>query len=356
MKHVIAIGCGALVLLAGASASAAVAWTGDFETNDTSQWNYLLNPEIGGTPYIVVQGDVVAQGSYAVRIELHDDAIWAGNMLRRVELQHLPEASRTAEGFTNYVAWSIYLPDGLPEDPGQTIGYWESQNSYQQMMAFDVAGERVTFSTRRPENVVQWEGEGAATADAWHRIAMRVLWSTDPGVGEVDVWFDGELVVDQAPAQTLADDNPHFMQVGLLRGNFDFDDVPVIIIDHALEGDSLRDVAFDELPGEGGESSSGGEDSGSESGSAGSTTDAGEGSSGEPPDTTTSEGSGSTSTPTSGATSTSTGTDTDATPGDDEAADGCGCRSGHDRVPWLLLVVPLIARRGTRVRAPRRGP
>jgi hypothetical protein len=100
-----------------------------------------------GTPYIIVGGDPAAEGRNAARIELHNDAEWP-NGLKRVELQHQPDDARTAEGATTFFAWSFYLPETLPEDPSQTIGYWETAQSYQQMMAFDVAGESITFSTR----------------------------------------------------------------------------------------------------------------------------------------------------------------------------------------------------------------
>jgi MYXO-CTERM domain-containing protein len=229
-------------------AMAQVSWRGDFETGDTSQYGYLLNPEIGDRRYLDVVTDNVAEGTYAARIELHNDAEWP-NGLKRVEVQHAPEDERTAEGAELFFAWSFYLPETLPSDPDQQIGYWETNRSYQQMMAFAVAGEEMTFSTRRPENRVQWRDEGAATAGEWHRIAMRVVWSTSEDTGRVDVWFDGEHVVTDAAAATLADENPTFVQFGLLRGRIEFEDVPVIYVDHALEGDSLEAVEYDRLPG-----------------------------------------------------------------------------------------------------------
>ncbi|MCR9161068.1 MAG: polysaccharide lyase [Nannocystaceae bacterium] len=237
-------------------------WFGDFETADLSQWNFLLNPTIEGNDYITIEETEVAQGSYAARVELHNDAEW-GNGLKRVELQHRPEDARTAEGATTFFAWSVFLPEELPVEPSQQIGYWESNGSFQQMMAFQAEGTTLTFVTRRPDNVVQWEGKGVLTAGQWHRIAMSVTWSTNADSGLVNLWFDGEQVVTDGVAQTLADGNPHFVQIGLLRGQIEFDDVPVILLDHALEGDSLEDVEYDALPGgEGG--STGGDSTGGE--------------------------------------------------------------------------------------------
>lgn len=230
------------------TATAQVTWQGDFETGDTSQFTYLLNPEIGGVPYIDVVEDIVAEGDHACRIELHDDAIWPGNMLRRVEVQHGPADGLVAQGTELWFAWSFYLPETLPRDPEQTIGYWESESSYQQLMAFAVIGEDLRFSTNRPDWHEHWTGVGVVTPATWHRIAMHVLWSTDAATGTVDVWFDGEQVVTAGHAATLADSNPAFVQFGLLRGNMDFTDVPVIYVDDAIEGHSLADVRPGGLP------------------------------------------------------------------------------------------------------------
>ena len=229
-------------------AAAQVVWRGDFETGDTSQFDSELNGEVGGVRYIVVGTDPVAEGTYAAQISLHDDARWS-NGLRRVELHHSPGAARTAEGDELYFAWSFFLPETLPTDPGQTIGYWESNRSYQSLMAFELSGEDLLFTTRRPAYARQWDGAGAATTGEWHRIAMHILWSTDETVGRVDVWFDGEQVVDGAMAATLVDANDAFTQIGLLRGDMDFSDVPVIYLDDAVEGDTLADVRPDDLPG-----------------------------------------------------------------------------------------------------------
>jgi MYXO-CTERM domain-containing protein len=235
-------------------------WIGDLEGGDLSQWSGQLNGE-----HISVVMTPTIQGMYAAQVQLTNDAVWP-NGLKRVELHHSPADARTAEGASTYFAWSFYLPETLPIDPGQQIGYWESDQSYQQVMAFDVEGEHIRFSTRKPNNQVHWEADGAVTAGAWHRIAMQITWSTDPGQGFVDVWFDGEQVVTQGSAQTLADDNPHFTQIGLLRGAIEFQDAPIIYIDDAVEGDTLEDV-HPALPmGEGG---GGGGGAGGQAGSGG---------------------------------------------------------------------------------------
>lgn len=329
-----------LALLVGpAVASAAEVWVGDFETGDLSQWNFVLNGDVNGMAYAFAQERTVAEGTYAGQLELHNDAEW-GNGLKRVELQHRPEDARTAEGATTWFAWSFYLPQALPEDPSQQLGYWESNNSYQQMMAFTVQGENITFVTRQPNNVEHWSAD-VVTPGQWHRIAMSVTWSTDPGQGTVSVWFDGDPVVDGASARTLADDNAHFVQVGLLRGQIEFEDVPIIIIDDAVEGDSLEDVRPDDLPGEGGDSSSdggvdtsGGMSDDTTGGGMPGDSSGGVSTGGSPPQT--DGGSGS-----NGSVGDSTGGGDAGAGGDDGG--GCGCRSTRPSSgAWALGLLALL--------------
>lgn len=338
------------------TASAAVVWTGDFETNDLSQYNYVLNGEIDGVPYITIVQDPVAQPSYAARIELHNDAVWP-NGLKRVELQHSPGPGRTDEGATTYFAWSFYLPETLPEDPDQTIGYWESTNSYSQTMAFHVSGEEIEFITQHPDYQVHWQADGMATAGEWHRIGMRVLWSTDADVGEVDIWYDGQLVVDAAGAQTLPDDNATFVQFGLLRGAIEFDDVPVIVVDHALEGDSPEDVQVDFTPDMGGGSDSGdstgggeGDTTGGDTTGDGATLTTGGAGDDDPPPTSNGDDAGDDGPlpGDAGSGSGSTG-DTDGTAGQGDEGSGCGCRSStRSPVSALLALAGLFALRRRR--------
>lgn len=327
---------GLAVLTVPNIADAEPVWFGDFETGDLSQWGFLLNPTIEGADYITMEETEVADGRYAARVELHNDAVW-GNGLKRVEMQHRPEDARTAEGATTFFAWSVFLPEELPVEPSQQIGYWESNGSFQQMMAFQAVGTTLSFVTRRPNNVVQWEGEGALTAGEWHRIAMSVTWSTNADAGLVNLWFDGEQVVTDGPAQTLADGNPHFVQIGLLRGQIEFDDVPVILLDHALEGDSLEDVEYDALAGMGGGSTGGGSTGG------GTTTgDAPDSTTSGTPDPTGDDPSTSSTSTTGGSTPTTDPSETTAAPEtdtDDASASsgGGGCRMGGTPGALTLL-------------------
>ena len=200
-------------------------WRGDFETGDLSQWSYLLNPR-----GLSVVSSPVAEGRHAARVDINARDLWQ-NGLNRVELQYKPPPATLAEGRRSCFAWRFLLPSAL-SDARHQIGYWESYPSYKQIMSFEVRGQDIRFLTRMPAERVHWTAPGVVTPAVWHQIAVCAIWSTDPAVGAVDVWFDGAPVVARGAARTLWD-NPNFVQIGILR------DAPaapeVMLIDDAFE-------------------------------------------------------------------------------------------------------------------------
>jgi len=208
-----------------AAAPGAPRWRGDFETGNLSQWSYLLNQR-----GLSIVDAPVAEGRHAVRVEITERDLWP-NGLNRVEVEYKPPRATVAEGRRSCFAWRFYLPVALSEARHQ-IGYWESYPSYKQIMSFEVRGQAISFVTRMPAERVHWTAPDAVTPAVWHQIAICAVWSTDPTVGAVDVWFDGRQLVTRASARTLFD-NPNFVQIGILR------DVPaapeVMFLDDAFE-------------------------------------------------------------------------------------------------------------------------
>jgi hypothetical protein len=220
----------ALLFASATTVSAEVIWRGDFETGDTSQWKGA--PKAG----VAVVKDPVRAGKFALRIDGTSAA--KKGKLDRIEFQHQPKPPGTAEGTERYFGWSVCLPKKLI-DAGHSLGYFETRNSWSQVMAFEVKGEDILFTTRVPYKQ-QWRGKVRMTAGKWHDFALHVLWSRDPEKGLVEVWFDGEKVVPRTNTATLKDENPVFFQVGLLR---ETSDVPeTMVIDHVTEGTALEDV------------------------------------------------------------------------------------------------------------------
>jgi hypothetical protein len=222
------------------SAQAEIIWRGDFESQGLSQWSGTNHGDC-----IDLVSDTVLEGENAARIEINDDEghIWS-NGLNRVEFRYEPGAAATAEGQDLYFGWSFMLPELFTQDNHQ-IGYFESKDTWQQMMSFVVEGSSLSFVTRRPQNVQHWSTE-ALEAGVWYDLAMHIRWSKDRNEGLVSVWFDGEKVVGEKSAQTLNDDNAHFIQLGILRDTIATDES--MYVDNARRGTSIEDVLSARVP------------------------------------------------------------------------------------------------------------
>jgi hypothetical protein len=219
------------VFLSVTSVSAEVIWRGDFETGTTEQWRGV--PKSNSVKVVT---EPVREGKFAVRID-GTNAARRGDR-DRIEFQHQPAPPGTAEGTERYFGWSVFLPEKLT-DGGHSVGYFETRNSWRQLMSFEARGEDLIYSTRVPY-ARRWAGTGKLTPGRWHDFVVHVLWSRDPARGFVEVWFDGEQVVPRAMTATLLDENPAFFQVGLMRAT---SEVPeTIIIDHVIEATTLEDV------------------------------------------------------------------------------------------------------------------
>ena len=231
------VGVLAAVPLLGSAAPAEVIWRGDFETGTLDQWKGAPKSDA-----VKVVKDIVREGKFALRIDGTNAA--KRGTLDRIEFQHQPVPPGTAEGTERYFGWSIYLPKKLT-DSFHTVGYFETRNSWSQLMSFEAKGEDLKFSTRVPYKL-HWTGTGKLTPGRWHDFAVHVLWSRDPAKGFIEVWFDGENVVPLTKTATLKDENVAFLQVGFAR---ETSDVPEsILIDHVVEATTLKEVTPPPLP------------------------------------------------------------------------------------------------------------
>lgn len=242
-------------------ARAEVLFRGDMETGDLEQWGYLLKEE-----GLSVVTDQVAEGKYAGKVTISKNELWT-NGLNRVEVQHKPDNAYLTEGKDIYYGFSFYLPEKLTDDNHQIL-YWETTETYQQVLQLAVEGERMRFATQKPQWKVHWEADGKATAGKWHRVAIHVKWSASADTGQVDLWFDGEQVVTAAKAQTFLG-NPAFVQHGILRDTID--KVEVLYFDDARSGTTLEDVLMPAAMSGGGAGGAGG-GGGSAGGAAGQAT------------------------------------------------------------------------------------
>jgi hypothetical protein len=215
-------------------AAAEVIWRGDFETGTTEQW-----PGAPKGDAVKVVEEPVRAGKYALRID-GTNAARRGEF-DRVELQHQPKPTGAAEGAERYFGWSVFLPKALTKDV-HALGFFETRNSWRQLMSFEAQGQDIRFSTRVPY-ALRWKGAGKLTPGRWHDFVVHVLWSRDANKGFVEVWFDGEIVVPKIATATLRDQDPKnlaFFQIGLFRPTSDV--AETIVLDHVIEATTLAEV------------------------------------------------------------------------------------------------------------------
>ncbi len=230
-RHILVVTCGLVWLFASASLHAEVIWRGDFETGNTEQWRGAPKGDA-----IKVVTEPVRECKYALRIDGTNAA--RRGMRDRIEFQHQPASPGTEEGTERYFGWSVYLPQKFTEH-SHNVGYFEARNAWRQVMAFEVKGEDLLFTTRVPY-ARRWSGPGKLTPGRWHDFALHVLWSRDPAKGFVELWYDGEQVVPKAMTATLLDENPCFFQLGIMRESIDVPES--IVIDHVIEATTLKEV------------------------------------------------------------------------------------------------------------------
>jgi MYXO-CTERM domain-containing protein len=333
MKTVIA--CCLSLFTFSSVASAEVLWRGDFETGDLSQWSGTLLPTKDARQNITVVDSPVFEGTKAGEIVIHPDDLWPGNNHNRVELKY--DGQRTAEGETTYFSWYFRLPAHAQEH--NDIAYWETDQSWNQTMAFWVqpndGATQLYFRTNHPSGMTHFDGP--VTINEWHQIAMQILWSQDAATGRVNVWLDGTKIVDDVAARTKPDANAVFIQMGYHR-NASATPVETIYLDNAIEGTTLEDVLAQAGPdagtaGSGGTGAGGGGASGGGAGSSGGSSGGTSGSAGSGG---TSGGAG------SGGNATAGTAGSPPAGGDDES---CSCRTaGRPTQAWgWVVALALVA-------------
>jgi Polysaccharide lyase len=241
-RRVLAKGTALLGVLAASTwadvGQAAVVFNNGFESGNTRDWDYRLNPE--GLSAVTAPEPVLA-GTYALRAELTAEREWE-NGIFRTEVQHKPATERVAEGAETYFAWSIYLPKALPAGDYQ-LGYFETSTTYQQVFSLHAEGSDLALyiNTSSPDSPSSHPG--LLTVGQWHRIVYHVKWSADRNVGFVSLWWDGVKVVDQMSGKTYLDD-PALVQLGLLKNPPEPPEAIVLYVDEVMEGDSYADVSL----------------------------------------------------------------------------------------------------------------
>lgn len=218
-------------------AEAKILWQADFETADTSQWHYIVNPDA-----TAATTECSFDGKYSGKVSLTGDAkfLWKGRAdLNRSEFHFTPEKTSTHQGKETFYAFSFYLPEALSNQGRHELGYWESNKDWQQIMRFNIDGEDFSFKETSKDTAF-WTQKNGAKAKQWHKVAMHILWSTDAKKGFAEVWLDGKSM-GKHHFQTLPNENADmFNQVGILRNQQQ--KTEIIYIDKVFVTDNLTEL------------------------------------------------------------------------------------------------------------------
>lgn len=214
---------------ATSKAGSKVIWHASFEGQSLDEWDYLLHPQ-----GIQISNEHVFAGQYAAKISLKgsQDFIWYNNpTLNRSEMQYKPNSVK--DGNRTHIRFSFMLPK-LFTDARHEFAYWESTASYQQLMRFNIAANRLSFSPAIgiQKNAILWMLEDLQ-AGVWYTIDMRILWSSSESLGRISIYLDGKSVLLNHSMQTLLKNEAAFIQLGILRDQTDL--VETIWIDEVLE-------------------------------------------------------------------------------------------------------------------------
>jgi len=226
-----------LILAAATNIQAKTLWNADFETGDITQWHSIINPEAANASQ-----ECTFDGEFSGKITLSGEAKYLWNDradLNRSEFHYTPEKGSTYEGKETFYGFSFYLPEAFTLIGRHELGYWESDQSWQQLMRFDIQGEDFSFK-ETAQDTAFWIEKNGAKAKQWHKVAMHILWSTDAKKGFAQVWLDGKNM-EAHYFQTLPSPKGEmFNQVGILRNQQD--KTEIIYIDKVFATDNLTEL------------------------------------------------------------------------------------------------------------------
>lgn len=217
MKHLLRI---FPLLLVPGLASASIAFKGDFETGDLSQWD---RQQSVAPDRLQVQSELVREGNHALKVTVRrgDDPINASG--NRNELVRFDGAS---EGSEFYYGWSTLFPEDYPMVPNwQVFMQWHhSGNNGAPPVRFALGCSAADCGAPMPDTlffIVNGKNvwmKTPVTRGEWHDFVLHVKWSANRSVGFVELWYDGKLVVPKTYTRTMFSSNDtNYLKVGLYR-------------------------------------------------------------------------------------------------------------------------------------------
>ncbi len=220
------------VLLPGLS-WAGVVWKGDFETGDTSQ--YTSAQRVSADRLQVVRSPV-RQGRYALKATVRqgDDPINSSGNRNELVYQGYEK-----EGSEYYYRWQVLFPADYPSvKTWQVFTQWHHDGCCgSPPVEFFVYGEEIRLTLT--DSVTPWRT--TLVRGQWQDFILHVRWSSDPNVGFVELWHNGQLVLPKSKHATMYAGDGIYLKLGLYRSDT-VQPVGVVYHDGFVQATQLADV------------------------------------------------------------------------------------------------------------------
>jgi hypothetical protein len=181
------------------------------------------------------------QGHYALRTELR-----SGDISSNGNRNELVRADALTEGMEEYYAWSTMFDSSYPSaDSWQVFTQFHHTGCCgSPPLEFDIHGETVAFDSNT-RTATLWSTP--LVRGVWHDFVFHVIWSANPDLGLIELWYDGNKVIDAKAWQTLYSGQTNYLKQGLYR---DASITPTAVLYHDAMtiGTTLADVAPQLIP------------------------------------------------------------------------------------------------------------
>jgi hypothetical protein len=208
-------------------------WRGDFETGDLSQFS---RAQMVSADRLQVVSSPVHQGRYAVKVTVKqgDNPIGAsGNRNELVRLTYEPAGSEY------FYRWStMFAPDFPSPATWQLFTQWHHDGSS--------GSPPVEFALNNGRMILYCSGTQVWSAPlvrgAWQDFIFHAKWSSNPSVGFVELYLNGQLVLPRRYCATQFPGMLNYLKTGLYR-NSTIAPTGVLYHDGWTMGRTLADVS-----------------------------------------------------------------------------------------------------------------
>lgn len=224
-------------------ALAEVVWKADFESGNLQEWDKTQSMS---EDRLAVVEDPARQGRYALRTTViqGDDPIDASG--NRNEVVKITDEKPGSEYF---YSWSTMFPADYPsENKWQLFTQWHQAGCCgSPPLEFFVNGEQMHLRVGGSGGKILWTAP--LTRAAWNDFVLHVKWSESPTEGFVELWHNGQPVVQKTHLATQFDKTGQYLKLGLYRDE-SIAAVGEVFHDNFIMGTTMEDVVPAAAPAE----------------------------------------------------------------------------------------------------------